>query len=90
LIFLKKIKPEVENAFVFQNINQVLDIYTENEEVQLDSNSKKDKDNKVFIKYIRTSPLHFLLSFKNTDNSFFEELNITNQIVNNVIGNSVI
>ena len=49
LIFLKKIKPEVENAFVFRNLNEVLDTYLVDYSLNT-AISEINTENKIYIK----------------------------------------
>jgi len=42
-------------------------------------------ENKLYIEFLRTSPINLLLSYKNISDKFFEELNISSSIIKNII-----
>jgi len=53
---------------------------------QINYNRLKNASNdKLYIEFLRTSPINLLLSYKNINDKFFEELNISSRIIKNII-----
>lgn len=80
--FVKSFNANVEDSLYYHNLNDILNVVNRKSTNVLQSDKSADK---IFIKYLRTSPINFLLSYKNINNSFFNELNIRSNLVKNVI-----